>query len=53
MEALAVVEEAASPLLTSDWNMPSIQGTQGMWTRPATNPLEVRDTASPDLHRPW
>ena len=30
LEALAVVEEAASPLWTSDWNMPSIQGTQGM-----------------------
>ena len=30
MEALAVVEEAASPLWTSDWNM----GTQDMWKVP-------------------
>ena len=34
MEALAVAEEAASLLWTSDWNMPSIQGTQGMWEVP-------------------
>ena len=34
MEALAVAEEPASPLWTSDWNMPSIQGTQGMWKVP-------------------
>ena len=31
MKALVVVEEAASLLWSSDWNMPSIQGTQGMW----------------------
>ena len=31
MGALAVAEEGASPLWISDWNMPSIQGTQGMW----------------------
>ena len=35
MEVLVVVEEAASPLRISDWNMPSIQGTQGMWKDPA------------------
>ena len=29
-----VAEEAASPLWTSDWNMPSIQGTQAMWKVP-------------------
>ena len=34
MEALAVAEETASPLWTSDWSMPSIQGTQGMWKVP-------------------
>ena len=34
MEAIAIVEEAASPLWTSDWNMPSIQGTQCMWKVP-------------------
>ena len=34
VEALAVAEEAASPLWTSDGNMPSIQRTQGMWKAP-------------------
>ena len=34
MEALAVAEEAASHMWTSDCNMPSIQGTQGMWKVP-------------------
>ena len=30
MEALVVVVEAASPLWTSDWDVLSLQGTQGM-----------------------
>ena len=30
MEDVVVAEEAASPLWSSVWNMPSIQGTQGM-----------------------
>ena len=34
MKALAVAEEAASLLWTSNWNMSSIQGTQGMWKVP-------------------
>ena len=34
MEALVVVVEAASPSITSDGNMLSIQGTQGMWDVP-------------------
>ena len=34
MEALVVVVEAATPSWTSDWNVFSIQGTQGMWDVP-------------------
>ena len=34
VEAPAVAKEAASSLWTSDWNMPSIQGTHGMWKVP-------------------
>ena len=34
MEALVVVVEAATPSWTSDGNMLSIQGTQGMWGVP-------------------
>ena len=58
VEALVVAEEAASPLWTSDWNMPSIQRhpghvesstSGGRWTRPATNPLRVWGTTSPGL----
>ena len=34
MEALVVVVEAATPSLTSDWNVLSIYGTHGMWDVP-------------------
>ena len=34
METLIVVVEAATPSWTSDWNVLSIQGTQGMWDVP-------------------
>ena len=40
MEALVIVVEAATLLWTSDWNVLSIQGTQGMWDVPP--PMENR-----------
>ena len=35
MKALIVVVEAASPSWISDWNVLSIQGSQGMWDVPS------------------
>ena len=59
MEALVVVVEAATPSWTSNWNVLSIQGTQGMCstsdgkrTRPPTSLQGLWGMSSRHLDRP-